>query len=143
MPFVDIHHAVAPVDFDDRRDQRDHSIADFLDVRAFVHRQTIGKLHQRRGRASFRRMNRSGDVIDRDGLRDDFVGFGVVHLQQCADQPVSPACARFSSSFFRFSSDDTATAIISRPSSVVPIEKTFTRGLAFSSMRMYLYTSSA
>jgi hypothetical protein len=30
-----------------------------------------------------------------------------------------------------------ATAIISRPSSVLPMEKTFTRGLAFSSMRMY------
>jgi len=31
----------------------------------------------------------------------------------------------------------TATAIISRPSSVLPIEKTFTRGVDFSSSRMY------
>ncbi len=46
--------------------------------------------------------------------------------------------ARFSSSFDMFASEVTATAIISRPSSVVPIEKTFTRGLAFSSKRMYL-----
>ena len=36
-----------------------------------------------------------------------------------------------------FASDEIATAIISRPSSVLPIEYTFTRGLAFSSMRMY------
>ena len=34
-------------------------------------------------------------------------------------------------------SDDTATAIISRPSSVFPIENTLARGLAFSSARMY------
>ena len=45
--------------------------------------------------------------------------------------------ARFSSSFAMIASEATATAIISRPSSVLPIEKTFTRGLAFSSMRMY------
>ena len=45
--------------------------------------------------------------------------------------------ALFSSSFASSASDATATAIISRPSSVVPIEKTFTRGLAFSSRRMY------
>ena len=36
-----------------------------------------------------------------------------------------------------FASDDTATASISRPSSVLPIEYTFTRGLAFSTIRMY------
>ncbi len=34
-------------------------------------------------------------------------------------------------------SDAIATAIISRPSSVVPIENTLARGLAFSSARMY------
>jgi hypothetical protein len=33
-------------------------------------------------------------------------------------------------------SEATATAIISRPSSVLPIERTFTRGLAASSIRM-------
>ena len=32
--------------------------------------------------------------------------------------------------------DATATAIISRPSSLLPIEMTFTRGVAFSSRRM-------
>ena len=44
--------------------------------------------------------------------------------------------ARFSSSVAISFSDATATAIISRPSSVLPMLKTFTRGLAFSSMRM-------
>ncbi len=34
-------------------------------------------------------------------------------------------------------SEATATAIISRPSSVLPMENTFTRGLAFASSRMY------
>ena len=41
-------------------------------------------------------------------------------------------------------SDAIATAIISRPSSVLPMLTTFTRdGAAFSSIRMYWYTSSA
>ena len=44
--------------------------------------------------------------------------------------------ARFSSSFAIFASEVTATAIISRPSSVLPMEKTLTRGLACSSIRM-------
>ena len=43
--------AVAPVDFDDRRDQRDEVVADVLDVRALVHREAIGELHQRGRRA--------------------------------------------------------------------------------------------
>ena len=34
-------------------------------------------------------------------------------------------------------SDAMATAIISRPSSVVPMLKTFTRGVDFASSRMY------
>ena len=46
--------------------------------------------------------------------------------------------ARFSSSFAMIASDAMATAIISRPSSVLPMLTTFTRpGAAFSSMRMY------
>ena len=45
--------------------------------------------------------------------------------------------ALFASSFAISASDATATAIISRPSSVVPIEKTFTRGVDFASSRMY------
>jgi len=49
--------------------------------------------------------------------------------------------ALFASSFERFASDETATAIISRPSSVLPIENTFARGLAFSTIRRYLWTS--
>ena len=49
--------------------------------------------------------------------------------------------ARFSSSFAMSESDATATAIISRPSSVVPMLNTFTRGLLLASSRMYAYTS--
>ena len=44
--------------------------------------------------------------------------------------------ARLSSSFAISDSEATATAIISRPSSVFPMENTFTRGVAFSSRRM-------
>ena len=44
--------------------------------------------------------------------------------------------ALFSSRFAISESDATATAIISRPSSEVPIEYTFTRGVALASMRM-------
>ena len=49
--------------------------------------------------------------------------------------------ALFASSFAISASEATATAIISRPSSVVPIEKTFTRGVDLASSRMYSYTS--
>ena len=49
--------------------------------------------------------------------------------------------SRLSSSFAISSSDAIATAIISRPSSVIPIDNTFTRLVAFSSSRMYAYTS--
>ncbi len=43
----------------------------------------------------------------------------------------------FASSFAMRASDATATAIISRPSSVVPIVNTFTRGVDLASSRMY------
>ena len=49
--------------------------------------------------------------------------------------------ALFCSSFAISASDATATAIISRPSSVVPIENTFARGVDLARSRMYSYTS--
>ena len=82
MPFVNVHHAVAPIHFHHRRDQRDHAVANFFYVRAFVHRQPVRKFHQRGRRAGFRRMNCSGNVVNRNSLRDDFVGFRVVQLQR-------------------------------------------------------------
>jgi len=44
--------------------------------------------------------------------------------------------ARFSSSFAMIASSAMATAMISRPSSDVPTDNTFTRRLAFSRRRM-------
>src|ERR1051325_9430822 len=49
--------------------------------------------------------------------------------------------ARFRSSPAISASEATATAIISRPSSVVPMENTLTRGVALARRRMYSYTS--
>ena len=51
VPAIDVHHAVAAVDLDHRRDQRDQVVADLADVRALVDRQPVGELHERRGRA--------------------------------------------------------------------------------------------
>ena len=80
VPFVDIDHAVAAVDFDDRSNQRDGAIANFLDVWAFIHGEPVGQLHQRGGRARFRRVNRARDVVDGHGLRDELVRFRVVEF---------------------------------------------------------------
>ena len=49
--------------------------------------------------------------------------------------------ARFWSSLAMSSSLATATATISRPSSVLPIEYTLTRGVDLARSRMYAYTS--
>ena len=80
MPAIDVHHAIAAIDFDDRSDQRDHAVANFVDVGAFVDGEAIGQLHQRGGRAGFGGMDRAGDVVDRDGLGDELVGFRVIEL---------------------------------------------------------------
>ena len=69
MPFVDVDHAVAAIDFDDRSDQRNHAVANLADVRAFVDGQSVGEFHQRGGRAGFRRVNGAGDVVNGNGLR--------------------------------------------------------------------------
>src|SRR6185503_1129846 len=56
----------------------------------------------------------------------------------------SASLARFALLASRFAireSDAIATAIISLPSSVVPMEYTRTRGVALASIRMYVYTS--
>ena len=80
VPAVEIDHAVAAIDFHHWRDQRDRAVANFLDVRAFIHRQPVGQFHQRRRRSRLGRMDRAGDVVDGHGLRNDFVGFRVIQL---------------------------------------------------------------
>ena len=79
VPVVQVDHAVAAVDLDHRRDQGDHVRANLPDVRRLVHRQAIGQLHQRGGRAGLGGVDGAGDVVDRRGLRDQLVGDGVVH----------------------------------------------------------------
>ena len=64
-PFVRVDHAVAPIGLDHRGNQRDDVLADVPDVEAVVHRQAIRQFHERRRRARFGRMNRSGDVVHR------------------------------------------------------------------------------
>jgi len=55
MPFVNVHDALAAVDFDNRRDQRDDAVANIFYVRTFIHGEPIRQLHQRCWRACFRR----------------------------------------------------------------------------------------
>ena len=80
MPVINIDHAVAAIDFDDRSDERHHAIADRFDIRTVVNGQPIREFHQCCRRAGFRRMNRAGDVIDRESLIDEAVGFSIVHV---------------------------------------------------------------
>jgi len=82
LPVVDVHHAIASVDFDDRRDERDDVIADVLDVRRVVDRHAVRELHQRRRRAGLRTMNGAGDVVDGRGLRHERGRGLVVHVER-------------------------------------------------------------
>ena len=42
MPAEEIHHPVSPIDFHDRRDQRDQVVANVLHVWTLIHRQPVG-----------------------------------------------------------------------------------------------------
>ena len=120
-PLVDVDDAVAAVGFDDRRDERDDVLADVADVRAVVDGQAVGQLHQRRRRAGFGRVNRAGDVVDRrraPARSRSATASSILIVRGSASFARS---ALFWSSFAISASDATATAIISRPSSVVPI----------------------
>ena len=82
MPVVDIDHAIAAVDFHDRRDQRNHVVANRFDVRTVVDDQPVSKFHQSRRRAGFRRVNRSRDVVDGKGLLYQLVSLRVIHVDE-------------------------------------------------------------
>ena len=81
-PVVDVDHAVAAVHFDDRREQGDDVVADVPDVRAFVDRQPVGQLHQRRRRARLGRVDRAGRVVDRDRVGNQARRLLVVHVER-------------------------------------------------------------
>src|ERR1019366_301307 len=80
VPAIDVPGAVAAVHFDHGSNQRDHVIADGLDIGALVHGQALGELHEGGGCAGFRGMDGAGDVIDGRGGGDQLIGLGVVKL---------------------------------------------------------------
>ena len=82
VPVVNVDHAIAAVDFDDRRDQRHHVVANRFDVRAVVDDEAISQFHQRGWRTGFGRVNRAGDVIDWKRSGDEAIGFGFVHVDR-------------------------------------------------------------
>ena len=82
VPVVNIDHAIAAVDFDHWRDQRNHAVADRSDVRTLVNGEPVGKFHQSRRRAGFGRVNRARNVIDGKGLIDEAIGFGIVEIDR-------------------------------------------------------------
>ena len=82
VPLVHVHHLVAAVDLDHRRDERDQVVPDRLDVLVIVDDEAIGELHQRRGRARFRRVNRAGDVVDGRRLLHERLRLRVVHVDR-------------------------------------------------------------
>ena len=120
--------AVASVDFDDRRDQRNEVVADVLDVRALVDGEAIGELHQRSRRARFGRVDRSGDVVDGrrvcDTSRAASASFMLIdpRIGQLGEIRLVGVEVRHQ----RFRSDRDRDHLA--PSSVVPIEQTRTRG---------------
>ena len=93
MPFVDVYHAIAPIDLHHRRDQRDDVRADELHVGSVVDRQPVSEFHQRGGRAGFGRMDRAGDVVNRERLADQRLRFGVIQPQCSRIGKLCQACA--------------------------------------------------
>ncbi len=82
VPAIDVHHAVAAVDLDDRGDQGDHVVADRADVRALVDRQPVGELHEGGGRAGLGGVDGPRDVVDGHARGDQRVGALVVELEE-------------------------------------------------------------
>jgi hypothetical protein len=65
LPFVDVDDAVASVDFDDRRDQRDDVSRNELDVRRVVDRRYDRRAPSAPSARPLRSSESSGDVVDR------------------------------------------------------------------------------
>ena len=82
LPVVQVHHLVAAVHFDDRRNDRDHVVADILDVGALIHGEAVGELHQGRGRSGLSRVNGAGDVVDRHGFLHELGGLRVIEIDR-------------------------------------------------------------
>ena len=80
MPAVDVHLTIAAIDFNDGRDEDDHVRADVLDVGGVVDGEAVGELHERGGRAGFRRVDGAGDVVDGHRGVDEGFGFGVIEV---------------------------------------------------------------
>ena len=102
---------------------------------AFIDGEAIGQFHQRGRRPCFRSMQSAGDVVDRHRRGNQLRGLLVIHLDFARIGELRETRAIFLE-LREVGLELTATAIISRPSSDVPIENTFTRGLAFSSILM-------
>jgi hypothetical protein len=45
VPLVEIDHAIAAIDFDNRRNQGDHVVANGFDVGTLVDGQPVGQFH--------------------------------------------------------------------------------------------------
>lgn len=85
---VGVDLLLASVDFNHRRDQRDHVIADVLDERRLFDDQPVGELDQHLGTAGLRRVHAAHEVIDRlRGLDERLclrVG-GLARIGQCRE----------------------------------------------------------
>ena len=82
VPVVQIHHAIAAVGFDHRRDQGNDLRADFLDVRRIVDGEAVRQFHQRGRRAGFGRVDAAGNVVDRCRLSDERLGLRIIHAER-------------------------------------------------------------
>ncbi len=82
VPLVNVHHAVAPIHLDHRRNQHHHVLPYVLDVRRIIHCQPIRQLHQRSRRTRLRRVDRARDVVHRERLRHQRLRLRIVHADR-------------------------------------------------------------
>ena len=96
-------------------------LTDVANVRALVHGEPVGHLHHRCWGAALGRVDGSRDVIHGGRLLGDLPSHRIVHLDRAGSANFA-SMALFASILAQIASEAIATAIISRPSSLVPIE---------------------
>ena len=79
LPVEDVHHTVATIHLNNRRNERDYVFANVLDVGALVDGQSVRQLHERRRCPCLGAVNGARDVVDRGCCLGDLVGQRIVH----------------------------------------------------------------
>ena len=122
---VPVDVAVAAVGVGYGHDGDYYFVADFFDERGVFGDEAVGELHEHLGWAEFGAVEAAGEGVDGLGVGDDLVGLVV---GEAAGVGEAGEVFLLVSRFLMESSEPTKTMMESRPSSVLPMSMTLTRG---------------